>query len=98
MPATGNQAFENASLRTPPAKMKHLRIKLVGELDDLPYRHAQRLRFEPITCFQIVEITLLHDENGRSTLLRDRSQSSNTYVKASALPAGARAIVRNEFL
>ena len=45
---------------TPPAKMKHLRIKLVGELDDLFYRHVQRLRFEPITCFQIVKIALFH--------------------------------------
>ena len=31
--------------------MKHLRIKLVGELDDLLFRYAQRLRFETIAYF-----------------------------------------------
>ena len=78
VPATGNKSFENASLGAPPAEVKHLRIKFVSELDDLFYGHVQRLRFEPIACFQIIEITLLHDENDQSALLRDPSQPSNT--------------------
>ena len=71
VPATGNQPFENASLRTSSAKMKHLRIELMGKLDKLFFRHPQRLGFEPVTRFQIIEIALLHDEND-NTLMRHR--------------------------
>ena len=59
------------------AKMKHLRIKLVGELDDLLFRHAQRLRFEPIAYFQIIEVALLHYDENDNTLMRHRVRLSN---------------------
>src|SRR6266481_2013402 len=51
VPAAGNESFKNRSLRTLTAEMKHLWIKLVGKLDELPLRYSQRLRLEPITHF-----------------------------------------------
>src|SRR5439155_360096 len=39
VPAAGDQAFENCSLGAFTTKMKHLRIKFVGELDKLLLRH-----------------------------------------------------------
>src|SRR5438874_13465718 len=51
VPTAGDQAFENCSLSGFWTEMKHLRVKLVGELDELLLRYFQRFRFEPITYF-----------------------------------------------
>src|SRR5206468_9554996 len=63
VPAARNESFKYRSLRTLAAEMKHLWIKLVGKLDELPLRHSQRLRFKAVAYLQIVEITRFHDEN-----------------------------------
>jgi hypothetical protein len=72
VPPTGNKSFENRPLRTPAAEMEHLRIKLVSEFDELFLCHAQRVRFEAITDFQILEISLLHNENENTLMPRRR--------------------------
>jgi hypothetical protein len=46
--------------------MKHLRIELVGELDDLLLGDVQRLGFEPVAHFYIVEVMLFHSGLFRS--------------------------------
>ena len=68
MPAAGNQSLENRSFRAPSAEMKHLRIKLVGEFDELFFRHGQRFGFEPVTRFQIIEVTFVHHSQNREQI------------------------------
>ena len=60
MPATRDESFEKCSLGSFPVQVKHLRVELVGELDDLLLGDVQRLRFEAVTYFQIVEVMLFH--------------------------------------
>jgi len=60
MPAARNQSFENGSIGAFAVEMKHLRVKLVRELDKLLFRYVEPFRFKAVTCFQIVEIMLLH--------------------------------------
>src|SRR2546425_365573 len=77
VPAARNQTFENCSLSFLAAEMEHLRVKLVGELNELFLRHAKRLRFEAIAHFQVVEVMLFHCGEGETTFMRHRSGLSN---------------------
>src|SRR6266568_935725 len=60
MPAACNQTFKNCSLGTFTVEMKHLRIKLAGELDHLLLRYFKRFGLKTIAHFQIIEAELLH--------------------------------------
>jgi hypothetical protein len=62
MPATRNQTLENCSLGTFTVEMKHLRIKFVGELDDLLLGDFERFGFKAIAYFQIIEVVFFHSE------------------------------------
>jgi hypothetical protein len=57
--------------------MKHLWIKLVGELDELFLRHVKRFRFEAITHFQVIEVMLFHCVEGETTFMRRCSGLGN---------------------
>ena len=60
----------------PAAEMKHLRIKLVGKLNELLLRHGQRLGFEPVTHFQIIEVAFVHNGESQSRLMRQTHLSN----------------------
>ena len=66
MPAACNQAFEDCSLATLTVEMKHLRIKFVGKLDNLPLLHIKRLGSKASANFQVIEVVLFHPEDGVS--------------------------------
>jgi len=46
--------------------MKHLRIKFVGKLDNLPLLHFKRLGSKASANFQVIEVAIFHSEDGVS--------------------------------
>ena len=66
MPSARHQPFEDAALGRFPVEMKHLRIKLMGKLDDLLLAYWQGLRFKARAYFQIFKIALVHKGRAKS--------------------------------
>lgn len=50
--------------------MKHLRVKLVGELDKLFLAHLERLRLKAIARFHVIEVMLFHGSERQTTFMR----------------------------